>query len=331
MGVDTPINEVYSAEVREKLSSLFEFPTDHIILSSELDEYREILKETDYIFSTWGMPSLSEDQIKEYLPSLKAVFYAAGTVQKFARPFLACGVKIFSAWAANAVPVSEYTFAAIMMASKGFFHRIHRQSTGSAWPHRDVPVAFPGNYDINVGIIGAGMIGKLVIGKLKNALDRINVLVFDPFLPDEKAAELGVTKVSLETLFAESDVISNHLADNAQTKGMLDGHLFSTMKTGATFVNTGRGAQVVEADLIAALKDPEKHLAAVLDVTDPEPPLEDSPFYTLENVFLTPHIAGSLGNEHHRMSEFMYEEAKALDAGEPTRYEVTLKMLETMA
>lgn len=331
MGVSNPIGEVYSTEVRKKLNEAFNFPTHEVITQAELQKYSEILKNTDYIFSTWGMPSLTEDEIRAYLPNLKAVFYGAGTVQKFARPFLACGVKIFSAWAANAVPVSEYTFAAIIMASKGFFHRLHRQTEGDGWSHRDVPVAFPGNYDIKVGIIGAGMIGKLVIGKLKNALDRINVLVFDPFLPDEKAAELGVTKVSLETLFSECDVISNHLADNAQTKGMLDSHLFSLMKTGSTFINTGRGAQVVEDDLIAALKDTSRHLAAVLDVTEPEPPMPDSPFYTLENVFLTPHIAGSLGNEHHRMSEFMFEEAVALDSGKPTRYEVTAKMLETMA
>ncbi len=331
MGVDTPINEVYSDAVKEKLFAEFFFPTKDIIKSDKLDEYREVLEKTDYIFSTWGMPCLTEEQIRGYLPNLKAVFYGAGTVQRFARPFLACGVKIFSAWAANAVPVSEYTFAAIIMAAKGYFHRLHRQSGGAAWSHRDVPVAFPGNYEIKVGIIGAGMIGKLVIGKLKNTLERIEVLVFDPFLPDEKAEALGVKKVSLETLFAESDVISNHLADNAQTKGMLDYHLFSLMKKGSTFINTGRGAQVVEDDMIRALREEGTYRMAVLDVTEPEPPMPDSPLYTLDNVFLTPHIAGSLGNEHHRMSEFMYEEAAAFDKGLPTRYEVTAKMLETMA
>ena len=331
IGVEYVITDVYPESVKEKLYKAFNFPTKEVITDKTLDEYRDILKDTDYLFSTWGMPCLSEDTIREYLPNLKAVFYGAGTVQRFARPFLACGVKVFSAWAANAVPVSEYTFAAIIMAAKGYFHRLHRQSAGSSWNHRDVPVEFLGNYESKVGIIGAGMIGKLVIGKLKTTLDNIDVLVFDPFLPDEKAAELGVTKVSLETLFAECDVISNHLADNAQTKGMLDYHLFSTMKRGATFINTGRGAQVVEADMIKAFTEPNTYRMAVLDVTEPEPPMPDSPLYTLDNVFLTPHIAGSLGNEHHRMSEFMYEEATAFDKGLPTRYEVTAKMLETMA
>ena len=69
------------------------------------------LIDTEFIFSTWGMPKFTEDEIKKYLPSLRAVFYGAGSVQSFARPFLNCGVKVFSAWAANAVPVAEYTVA----------------------------------------------------------------------------------------------------------------------------------------------------------------------------------------------------------------------------
>ena len=329
MGAEGVTTSLYST-TKEKLLSAFEFETDHIIAQKELEEYKDILSRAQYIFSTWGMPALTEEEIKTYLPSLEAVFYGAGTVQKFARPFLSCGVKVFSAWAANGVPVAEYTFAAIMMASKGFFHRFHRQANGPAWGHRDVPVEFPGNYEIKIGIIGAGMIGKLVIGKLKT-LDMVSVSVFDPFLSDEKAKELGVEKVSLETLFAQSDVISNHLADNPQTRGMLDGHLFRTMKKGATFINTGRGAQVVENDLIEALREPGTYRFAVLDVTEPEPPLADSPLYTLDNVFLTPHIAGSTGNELHRMADFMYKEAVKLSSNMDTQYEVTLKMLETMA
>lgn len=76
-------------------------------------------KETEYLFSTWGMPMLSEEDIREFLPNLKAVFYGAGTVQYFVCPFLACGVRVFSAWAANAIPVAEYTVAQILLANKG--------------------------------------------------------------------------------------------------------------------------------------------------------------------------------------------------------------------
>ncbi|MBO7405303.1 MAG: hydroxyacid dehydrogenase [Clostridia bacterium] len=323
------IGYVYSDEVIARLHGALCFETDAVIAKRDMEAYRDVLSRADYLFTTWGMPHFEKEEIREYLPNLKAVFYGAGSVQHFAREFLEEGIAVFSAWAANGVPVAEYTFAEIILAAKGFYQRLHRQADGSAWPNRGVGVDFPGSYEIKVGIVGAGMIGKMVIEKL-HTLGKVTILVFDPFLPDEKAAELGVTKTDLETLFSSCDVISNHLANNPQTVGMLDGHLFSRMKPHAAFINTGRGAQVVEDDLIAALRDVPTR-AAVLDVTWPEPPAESSPLYTLPNVFLTPHIAGSLGNEVHRMAEYMFEEWEAFDAGLPTRYSVTLKMLETMA
>lgn len=282
-------------------------------------------RDTQYVFSTWGMPKFTEEEIKEYLPALKAVFYGAGTVQAFARPFLNCGVKVFSAWAANAVPVAEYTVAQIVLANKGFFRTMRYMDKPTARKEHD---KFPGNYDVRIGIIGAGMIGKLVIGKLKGY--DLQVLVFDPFLPDETAAALGVQKTDLMTLFSQCQVVSNHLANNAQTKGMLKREHFRVMLPNATFLNTGRGAQVVEQDLIDVLTE-RTDLTAILDVTYPEPPAADSPLYTLPNCILTPHIAGSSGNEVRRMGEYMKSEYESFVSGKPCKYEVTPKMLETMA
>ncbi len=284
--------------------------------------------DVEYIFSTWGMPAFTEEEIKACFPGLKAVFYGAGSVQQFAAPFLNCGVKVFSAWAANGVPVAEYTAAQIILANKGFFQTCVRMSAGDYPGARQVFGRYPGNYGKTVGIIGAGMIGKLVIEMLKNY--KLPVKVFDPFLPGEKAAELGVEKCSLEELFSTCQVVSNHLANNAQTVGMLSGDLFRRMLPGATFLNTGRGAQVVEADLADTLKA-RPDLTAVLDVTFPEPPEAGHPFYALPNCFLTPHIAGSSGDEVHRMAEYMEQEFDLFVSGQPTRYEVSLKMLATMA
>lgn len=298
---------------------------DNIYCKADVLQNPESFLNTEYVFSTWGMPVFTEEEIKAYLPALRAVFYGAGTVQKFARPFLNCGVKVFSAWAANAVPVAEYTVAQIILANKGFFKTMRYTDRAAA---RKKHGAFPGNYDVKIGIIGAGMIGKMVINKLKDY--RLEVLVFDPFLPEETAAQLGVKKVTLLELFRECQVVSNHLANNDQTKGMLDGKLFESMLPYATFINTGRGAQVVEQDLIRVLKD-RPDLTAILDVTYPEPPEPESPLYTLENCILTPHIAGSSGNEVRRMGEYMKEEFQSFLQGNPCCYEVTLEMLETMA
>lgn len=280
------------------------------------------------IFSTWGMPKFTEEEIRACFPKLEALFYGAGSVQGFAREFLNCGVRVFSAWAANGVPVAEYTVAEIILANKGFFQLSQVTSRAERIDAKGVSMVYRGNYGAKVGIIGAGMIGKMVIQMLKNYY--LPVMVFDPFLSDEKAQEMGVEKVSLERLFAECQVVSNHLANNEQTRGMLKYDLFASMLPNATFINTGRGAQVVEDDLVRILRE-RPDVTAVLDVTMPEPPEEGHPFYELKNCILTPHIAGSIGDEVCRMSVYMVEEFQLFAKKEPCRYEVSLKMLETMA
>jgi len=321
------VRKVYTTEHVARLSQLVEFH-DRVYQKEDVLRDKEQFSQVRYIFSTWGMPEFEKEEIRAIFPKLEAVFYAAGSVQRFARPFLELGIRVFSAWAANGIPVAEYTFAQIILGMKGFYQssRIFKEQGRKA--AKECFAHYPGNYDSAVGLIGAGMIGKLVIDRLKTL--KVKTMVFDPFLPDGKAAELGVEKTDLHTLFSSCQVVSNHLANNEQTRGMLKKEHFSAMLPYAVFLNTGRGAQVVEEDLIAVLKE-RKDLTAVLDVTFPGPPEEGNPFYTLPNVILTPHIAGSEGNEVRRMADFMLEEATSFLSKKHTRYEVTLEMLKTMA
>ena len=193
---------------------------------------------------------------------------------------------------------------------------------------RALKVVYPGNFEEKIGIIGVGMIGSMVAERLKDY--RVEVLGFDPFLPAKRAEELNIKLCSLEEIFSTCRVVSNHLANNEQTKGMLNYSLFSKMLPYSTFLNTGRGAQVIEDDLTRLLEE-RPDVTAVLDVTYPEPAPLEHKFYTLPNCFLTPHIAGSLGNEVHRMSEYMLSEFEKYISGETCRYEVSFDMLERMA
>ncbi len=318
---------VYAPIVTERLKALTDCDCARYGKADVLAD-PEKFADTEYIFSTWGMPSFTEDEIKTYLPALKCVFYGAGSVQGFARPFLNCGVKVFSAWAANAVPVAEYTVAQIILAGKDFFVQsrlLAREDRAAAQARHGGHI---GNYRKKVGLIGCGMIGSLVAEMLK--VFDLEVLVFDPFLADEKAAALGIKRADLAEIFSTCSVVSNHLANNAATKKMLRYEHFISMPTYATFLNTGRGAQVVEEDLVKALTE-RPDLTAVLDVTEPEPSPAGHPFYSLPNCFMTPHIAGSLGGEVVRMAEYMVDEYARYAAGDACRYEVSLKMLETMA
>ncbi len=318
------IFRVYSPAVREKLSALCGLIPDKNFGPGDHVEFAGV----EFIFSTWGMPRFSAEEIRRYFPDLRAVFYAAGSVQGFARPFLDCGVRVFSAWAANAIPVAAYTVAQILLAAKGFFPAWRTMKSGDAKLAKKTAAAYPGNFGAKIGVLGAGQIGSLVISQLAPA--QASILVYDPFLSAERAAALGVVRAELSEVFSACDIVTNHLANKPQTVGLLNYDLFSRMPERAVFINTGRGAQVVEDDLVRALSE-EPGRMALLDVTHPEPPVRDHPFYRMENVILTPHIAGSMGNEVARMGEYMMQEAERVQNGLTVRYEVTKEMLETMA
>ncbi len=326
-GREPGITRVYDPTTRAALARMFDMLPG---VYTKEDVMAGQLARVECLFSTWGFPTLTEDELATYLPHLKVVFYGAGSVQAFARPLLRRSITVVSAWQANSVPVAEYTVAQILLANKGFFGaaRLCR----SALAAREAAVrhfqAFPGNYDTPVGLIGLGAIGGSVADRLRDY--RLTVYAYDPYCSSDKAAALGVTLTDLETLFSTCITISNHTPNVPATRGMLHYGLFARMPAYATFINTGRGAQVVEADLVRALREVPTR-TALLDVTDPEPPIAEHPFYGMENVILTPHIAGSSGAECYRMGAYMQEEAARYLAGEPLRYAVSEAMLATMA
>ena len=224
------------------------------------------------------------------------------------------------------VPVAEFTLAQILLATKGYFRNSVQCSTYEG--RRSKPFSGPGNFGETIAILGAGQIGRKLIELMQPF--NLRIIVFDPFLPDETARELNVEKVSLPEAFERALVVSNHISNVPATRGILGKSHFTTMRPDATFINTGRGATVRENELIEVLQQ-RPDLTALLDVTDPEPPREDSAFYRLPNVHLSSHIAGSIGDEVVRMADYVLEELDRFARNEPLRYSVTPAMLETMA
>lgn len=317
------IERVYGRGRRERVANLTElYP--HIISEDNLEEHLPNLGDVEVLLGTWGFPILQPEDL-DRLPSLKAVFYAAGTVQSFARPLLERGITVVSAWAANAVPVAEFCLAQIILANKGYFANTRQINSPETWRSA---YRGPGNYGERVALIGLGMISRRLIELLRPI--KLQIDVVSSHLTIEEAADLGVRKVSMEEAFREGFVVSNHLANLPHTQGVLGYPLFASMRPHATFINTGRGAQVIEADLIRALKE-RPDLTALLDVTHPEPPEEGSELYALPNVHLSSHIAGSIGDEVLRMADYVIEELGNWLQGRPLRYAVTLDMLEHMA
>ena len=162
-----------------------------------------------------------------------------------------------------------------------------------------------------LGVVGAGHIGMEVI-KVAKALG-MNILIHTR---TPKADGDGVRYVSLDELLENSDYITLHCPLNDQTKHMINKEAISKMKTSAVIVNTGRGPLINEADLCEALA--AKRIAgAGLDVQEVEPPAEDSPLYTLDNVIITPHMGWKGLETRQRLVGIIRDNVQAFFKGEP--------------
>ena len=318
------IDYVYAKGRKERLQGLMDLYPE-VITDKNFAQHAAALKGLEVIFSTWGMFAPSDEQFAQ-MPALKALFYGAGSVTAFAAPFLRRGMVVVSAWAANAIPVAEFALSQILLSCKGYFRdaRACKAATGDrlARPRRS-----SGVFGETVGVIGAGQVGRRLMELLKGF--NLRVVVYDPYLSDEDAARLGARKVSLDELFSTSYVVSNHLPNIPATRKMLGGALFERMRDDASFINTGRGAQVEGKALIAELKK-RPDLTALLDVYDTFSPEDMGELRALPNAQLSSHIAGSINDEVVRMADYMIEEFQAWDSGRPLRYAVTLDMLKTL-
>jgi phosphoglycerate dehydrogenase-like enzyme len=237
------------------------------------------------------------------------------------------GVVVTSAAAANAVPVAEFTVAAIVFAGKRAFEARDEFRAGRGTGV--VPGLYParGSYDVRIGIVGASFVGRLVLSHLAR-FDMV-LLAYDPFLTEADARALGARKVELNELLETSDVVSIHAPALPATERMIGAPELARMRRGAWLVNTARGALVDTAALEEACA--RGHVRAFLDVTDPEPLPSTSPLWDLPNVVITPHIAGSQGGEVRRLGRLAVEEVERHAGGAPPLHPVTRADLDHIA
>lgn len=276
-----------------------------------------LLAETEVLISGWGAPRFDEDLLN-LAPRLQAIFYAAGAMGGALTPAVwERGIVVTSANEINAIPVAEFTLATVLFSLKHGWRLIRETRQRRTFADRDSAI---GAYQSSVGLVSMGAIARKVAQLLK-PFD-LHIMAYDPFISPQEAAELGVELVSLEALFERSDVVSIHTPSLPETLNMIDRPLLERMKPGATFINTARPSVVKQDDLLDVARR-RADLQFVLDVVDPEPPEADSPFYTMENITLTPHMAGSVGRERLRMGRFILDEVQRFLAGEALQGEVT--------
>ena len=283
------------------------------------DRADEVLAQTDVLLAHWGCLPVDAALLAR-APHLQMVAYAAGTVKDSIAPeVFERGILVTSGAAANAVPVAEFTLAAILFAGKDVFGARERLRADAdpdlVWPVRRRPV---GNLAKRIGLIGASHVGRALIELLRPF--RLEVLLSDPYLDERTATDLGVRRVELDELLASSDVVSIHAPALPETRHLIGAGELARMPDAATLINTARGSLVDHEALTAELRTGRLH--AVLDVTDPEPLPDDHELLRLPNAFVTPHLAGSQGTELTRMAELVLEEIRRFGAGEPPLHPV---------
>ncbi|MFD6419359.1 hydroxyacid dehydrogenase [Streptomyces sp. NPDC060194] len=271
------------------------------------------LARAEALFTGWGCPPLTAESLAR-MPSLRTVVHAAGSVKHHVTD--ACwkrGITVASAAGANALPVAEYTVAAILFAGKRVLdaQRVYREKR--TWVSPIDVVGSGGNYRRTIGVVGASRIGRRVV-ELLRPYD-VEVLLYDPYVGEEEARGLGARSVGLDALAARSDVVTVHAPELPSTRHLFDRARLALMPDGATFVNTARGSLVDTEALTDELVAGRLH--AVLDVTEPEVLPAESPLFDLPNVLLTPHVAGSLGNELGRMTHAALDELERYGRGLP--------------
>ena len=289
---------------------------------------REVLADSDVVISSWGCPELSADFL-EAAPRLRAVFHAAGTVRHMVTDALwERNILVTTSADVNAVPVAEFTLAAIVMAGKKAPFLAAAARTGRTdW--RGFRTAFGPMTNLcrTIGIIGFSKVGRRVVAGLQSL--RMSALVYDPHVEPDAIRAAGAEPADLEEVLRRSDVVSVHAPELPSTRHMLGAEQLALIGDRATVINTARGSLIDTAALERECAS--GRLNAMLDVTDPEPLPAGSVLYDLPNAMITPHVAGSLGNEVVQMATSALTELERYTQGLPPLAPVTRKALEDMA
>lgn len=320
-------SELFAAEHFDQLAAVADILDREPLTVFGDERALALLPRAEILLTGWGCPPIDGATLKA-APNLRAIVHAAGTVKLHVTD--ECwerGLQVSSAAAANALPVAEYTLAAILFANKRAFRlqrRYQELRQFRLWP---LEAPGLGNYRKVIGIVGASQVGRRVLSLLR-PFD-FEVLLHDPYVGAAEAEALGARAVELDALLAAADVVSLHAPALPATQHMLDRRRLGLMRDGAVLINTGRGALVDGDALTAELVS--GRLDAVIDTTEPEILPADSPLYDLPNVFLTPHIAGAMGRETERLGAHAVAEIERYARGEAFQYPVRRQELERLA
>jgi phosphoglycerate dehydrogenase-like enzyme len=227
---------------------------------------------------------------------------------------------------ASAHPVAEWDLALILLCLRNAGAVYRQMMTGTeTWANAGNEAYVNGELTgRQVGLVGCGHVGQRLIELL--APFRVDLKVYDPFLPEEVAARLGIVRDELDAVLRHAQILVVQVPLTPRTTGMIGARELDLLARGSILINCSRGRVLDQQALIRKLE--ARELIAGLDVFDPEPLPADSPLRSLPNAFITPHIAWHAPNVLHRQFQFMALEIERHFRGEPLHYELTRRMVD---
>ncbi|HWD82249.1 MAG TPA: hydroxyacid dehydrogenase [Kribbella sp.] len=287
------------------------------------DALRAALPGTDVLITSWGSAPLTAD-VLDHADRLRLIAHSASSVKHFVTAeVFRRGLRLTQAGQAMAEPVAEVSLAftlSLLHRIQRFDHAMH----AGGW-REEVPPQH-GLTASRIGVVGASRTGTEYIRMLV-ALGA-EVVVHDPYLTDERAAELGVRRSELDELLRGSRVVALHAPTLPETHHLIGARELALMSDGAGLVNTARSWLVDTDALLAEVRS--GRLDAALDVFDEEPLPVDSPLRGLPNVLLTPHQAAATVECYYEMGAITAGEIERWVAGQPLRYELSEAALARM-
>lgn len=315
------LNTLFTEKALKKLREFGEVSINEGEATEE--NIKKVIKDADIAVTSWGNPSFTKEILDE-CPNLKLVVHAAGSVKPIVSDELwSRNIRVCASTKPLGIGVAETALGFAISASKNFY-ALNDDIHNGGYAVKDVKEL----YELTVGVVSAGWVGKHFIKLLNNF--GVDILLYDPFVSDEDAEKMGCKKAELNDLLEKSDIVSLHAPSIPETNHMINAETLKLMKKDAVLINTSRGSVVDEKALYAHMVAGNLKYAC-LDVYDPEPIEKDNPLRTLPNVIMTPHIAGLAANGKLRIGMHAAEEIERFINNEPMECEVRKEMLDKMA
>lgn len=317
--------KIFQPDAIEKMRSM-----GNVVLNenSEDPQEEELLNLVDsgtILITSWGCPQITAELLDK-MPNLKLIVHAAGSVKG-----IVCdemwkrNIRVISSASQLGKGVAE-TALGLTIASMKNFWNLREDTRCGLWDEHVNQVNEV--YHKKIGVFGAGWAGGHYIELLK-AFD-VEVLLCDPYVSKEKAADMGVCLVDFEQLLKESDVVSIHAPSISETFHVFNKESLAMMKKDAILINTARGSLIDEDALFEHMREGNLKYAC-LDVRDMEPPAADDKLKTLPNVILTPHIAGLANTGLLRIGDFVAEQIQCFLNNKNCIGEIASDKLKIMA